>query len=462
MKKSIMWFRRDLRISDNIALYQSSKDSDEVLPIFIFDKNILDKLKDKKDRRVQFIYDSLIELNKKLNNNLNIYYGEPVEVISQLVKDHSIDSVYTNRDYEKYATDRDKKVASINNIDFYEFKDSVIFEKDQVLKGDGTPYSVFTPYKRRWLATFEESLGEVALAPVPKFKKLLKDKNSIALENVMEEIAFESTSDEFQITAGEDQAKKILKDFESNISKYKETRDFPALEGTSGISPYLRFGNIGIRTCFKVAFKHSDNLGGSTWLSELIWREFYFQILSHYPKVEKKAFKEKYDKIKWLGGNREFKAWVEGETGFPIVDAAMRCFKQTGQMHNRLRMIVASFLCKTLLVDWRKGEKYFADKLIDFELASNNGGWQWGSSSGCDAAPYFRIFNPFLQSEKFDKQAIFIKKWVPELSEIEPKLIHNPEKLTPMDLAACNYPAMIVDYRETRAQAVDMYKEAIS
>lgn len=462
MKKSIMWFRRDLRISDNAALYQASKNSDEILPIFIFDKNILDKLKDKEDRRVQFIYDSLVELNNKIDGKLNIYYGDPTEIIPQLVKNNSITSIYTNRDYEKYAQDRDKKVAAKSEAEFYDLKDSVIFEKDQVLKGDRNPYSVFTPFKRRWLATFEENLGEVGLVPYPKFKKLLKDKSSIALKNVMKEIGFKSTSDEFQLVAGEDQAKKVLKKFESKIAKYQETRDFPSLEGTSGISPYLRFGNIGIRACFKVAFKHSDNPGGSTWLSELIWREFYFQILAHYPWVEKKAFKEKYDKIKWLGGNGEFKAWVDGQTGFPIVDAAMRCFKQTGQMHNRLRMIVASFLCKTLLVDWRKGEKYFADKLMDFELASNNGGWQWGSSSGCDAAPYFRIFNPFLQSEKFDKQASFIKKWVPELKDIDPKLIHNPEKLTPMDLAASGYPSMIVDYRETRTQAVDMYKEAIS
>lgn len=459
MKKSIMWFRRDLRIQDNTALYHAIKDSDEILPIFVFDPIILDKLENKDDRRVYFIYQSLLELNQKLNGSLNIYYGDPTKIIPQIVKDNKINSIFTNRDYEQYAIKRDEQVEKLSNIKLNSFKDIIFYESHEVVKNDFSPYTVFTPYKKKWLEKFDSENTEIINLKINLKIPFIKDKKSIDMEKVLSVIGFNTINDEFTLIAGEDRASKMLKDFEKKIGGYKRDRDFPAIDGTSELSPYFRFGNLSIRQALKVGIKHRNLEGGATWLSELIWREFYFQILANFPRVEKKSFKEQYEQIKWLGGNKELQAWKDGKTGFPIVDAAMRCFKQTGQMHNRLRMIVASFLCKTLLVNWQKGEEYFAQNLMDFELASNSGGWQWASSSGCDAAPYFRIFNPFLQSAKFDPKATFIKKWIPELKDIDPKFIHDPNLLNPFD--AMDYPRMIVDYKLNRDRALEMYKTAL-
>lgn len=427
---SVFWFRRDLRLEDNAGLYHALKSEANVLPIFIFDKNILDKLENKTDRRISFIHHALTNLNlqlHKLGSTLNVFHSTPKQVFKELATKHSILCVYTNHDYEPYAKERDEEIRQFlnkHNIDFKPFKDQCIFEKDEVTKDDGKPYTVFTPYSRKW----KLKLNDFFLKPYPTekyLKKFLKqNKQNIP---TIKELGFVDTHFDIPST---------LPDL-GVIIKYKQQRDFPAIKGTSRLSVHLRFGTVSIRTLAKLALHNSE-----TWLNELIWRDFYMMILYHFPHVAKNSFKPQYDRVEWRNNEQEFKAWCEGKTGFPIVDAGMRELNTTGFMHNRVRMIVASFLIKDLLIDWRWGEAYFAEKLIDYDLSANNGGWQWAASSGCDAAPYFRIFNPLEQTKKFDPNYEYIKTWVPEYN-------------TP------NYVKPIVDHAFARNRALATYKKAL-
>lgn len=454
MKKHLCWIRRDLRLHDHHALSKALTAPCEL--VFCFDPLILDKLKNKNDRRLSFIIDSLKELEAQLQkkgSSLHIVFGDPVIEIPKLAKKIKATAVFTNRDYEPYAKKRDESVGVEllkSEISFHTFKDSVFFEQKEIQNGSGQIYKVFTPYKNKWLETLraQESL-------VPDFKVSLK--NLVAWKNPKnildfdwhKELGFIETSS--LLSGGSSQALSRLKAFDKKMKDYGEARDIPSLEGTSNLSPYIRHGCLSVRDMVRAGLANTTE-GGSKWLSEVIWRDFYHMLLDAFPHVEKSSFKPDYDQIEWQGSKKDFEAWCAGQTGYPLVDAAMRCLNETGLMHNRLRMVVASFLCKTLLVDWRWGEKYFAEKLLDFDLAANNGGWQWSSSSGCDAQPYFRIFNPYNQSEKFDKDGIFIRQWVPELKDMDSRDIHKP---TP--LLAPDYIAPIVVYEKSRQEALKMY-----
>lgn len=428
----VMWFRRDLRLTDNAALYHALKIGVPVVPVFIFDRNILDKLEDKADRRVEFIHAALSAMQQQLapmGSSLEVYYGYPEEVFKQLTETFTIECVYTNHDYEPYARERDETIAALlqtRGVGFQTFKDQVIFEKSEVVKDDGKPYTVFSPYGRKWRAKLKPFY--LTAYPVEKysanfFQQPVKDIPSL---NAM---GFEAVDRPFP-------AKQLQ---ESIIKQYGTNRDFPALEnGTSKMGVHLRFGTVSIRELASRALNLSD-----TYVNELIWRDFYHAILWHYPQVGKgESFKKEYDRIEWRNDEAEFEHWCKGTTGYPIVDAGMRELNATGYMHNRVRMIVASFLTKHLLIDWRWGEAYFAQKLLDFDLAANNGGWQWASSSGCDAAPYFRVFNPSLQTEKFDKELKYIRKWVPELNEF-------------------SYPKPIVPHDVARKRVLEVYAKAL-
>lgn len=432
MQKVILfWFRRDLRLDDNAGLYYALKKGNPVFPIFIFDKNILDKLEDKKDRRVEFIHQAILNLREQLKDigsSIKVFYSTPENVFKELAREYTISAVYTNHDYEPYAEERDtavKDFLSKNKIDFKTFKDQCIFEKDEVIKDDGKPYTVFTPYSRKW----KLRLTDFHLKPYPnkKYFKNFFQTRPIQIPT-LKEMGFEKSDIEFPSTT-------ISK---SIVTNYKEQRDFPAIKGTSKLSVHLRFGTVSIRALAKQALALNE-----TWLNELIWRDFYMMILYHFPHAAKNSFKPQYDRIEWRNNESEFQAWCEGNTGFPIVDAGMRELNTTGFMHNRVRMIVASFLVKDLLIDWRWGEAYFAQKLLDFDLSANNGGWQWAAGSGCDAAPYFRVFNPLEQTKKFDPEYEYIKKWIPEFN-------------TP------KYPKPIVDHASARLRVLAVYKEALT
>lgn len=432
---TLCWLRRDLRLHDHPALSAALEDGGTHL-VFVFDNVILNALKDKNDRRITFIMDSLKEIEATLHKNgssLFIRFGNPEIEIPALAKELKAKSVFCNRDYEPYAKTRDQAVAkklSDLGIEFHQFKDVVMFEQNEVRTNSGGLYKVFTPYKNRWLELFEKQ-DRHAPEYHCNLAKLAQVKNSknVLANDWYKEIGFAETL--LPIPAGTKAALSRLKKFSTNMADYKEARNFPAKEGTSGLSPYLRFGNLSVRDMIRAA---SDK----TWLSEIIWRDFYQMILDTHPEVTKGPYKTQYEKIKWKGDPKHFKLWCEGMTGFPLVDAAMRCLNETGLMHNRLRMITASFLCKTLLIDWRLGEQYFAQKLLDFDLAANNGGWQWSASTGTDAQPYFRIFNPYTQIEKFDPDHEFINHWCPDEGEI-------PE---------------IVSYEMNRARALEMYSAA--
>ncbi len=405
---NVFWFRRDLRLEDNAGLYHALKNGKPVLPIFIFDKNILDKLTDKKDRRVNFIYQAIADLQSQLTNmgsSLLVFYGTPETVFPQLLSEYAIDGIYTNHDYESYAQQRDdlvREYVQSEAVGFYTFKDQVIFEKEEVLSGSKTPYTVFTPYSRKWKETLNEFYTKAY--PTEKYFANFAPLVPQAIPS-LEAMGFEQTGGSFPT--------KELRD--TLLKNYATQRDFPAIQGTSRLSVHLRFGTISIRSLVKKALAHSE-----TWLNELIWRDFYFNILYHFPHIsDGKSFRPAYDNIEWRNNRDEFEAWCKGKTGYPIVDAGMRELNATGFMHNRVRMIVASFLTKHLLIDWRWGEAYFAQKLLDFDFAANNGGWQWASGSGCDAAPYFRVFNPTLQTQKFDKEGKYIKMWLPELNSLD-------------------------------------------
>ncbi len=432
MKQSIniFWFRRDLRLDDNAGLYHALKDKNPVVPIFIFDRNILDELEDKEDRRVEFIHLALQDMQKqllKIGSTLDLRYGTPEEIFLTLLKEYTVEKVFTNHDYEPYAKKRDGAISKLLNeqgISFHTFKDQVLLEKDEVLKDDGKPYTVFTPYSRRWKSV----LTEFHLKPYPNrkyFKNFHKQEEKPAIS--LGEMGFKAAGLPFPDSEWKGQV----------IRNYKEQRDIPSIDGTSRLSVHLRFGTISIRNLAAEAGALNE-----TFLNELIWRDFYHMILWHFPQVVGHAFKPEYDKIKWRNNGKEFEAWCEGRTGYPIVDAGMRELNETGFMHNRVRMIVASFLTKHLLIDWRWGEAYFAKKLLDFDLAANNGGWQWAAGSGCDAAPYFRVFNPYLQTQRFDPQLKYVRKWVPEFEEL-------------------TYPQPIVQHELARKRCLEVYAVAL-
>ncbi len=468
-KRSLCWFRRDLRLSDHVALSQAIRQSETVFLLFVFDTNILNKLKDKDDRRVSFIADSLRELEKSIeskNSALIVRYGDPVKEIAKVVQELKIEAVFVNRDYEPNAKARDEQVLTKMKslgVAFNSNKDQVIFEHPEILTQQGTPFKVFTPYKNAWLKEMRE---EDCLDFSCKVNRLApkKDCRNFLWEWSLEKIGFVKNSPNIQ--PGEKGAKSRFQALKKNIQDYDIDRDFPAItNGTSGLSIHLRFGTISIRALVRFAMNESSQ-GAKTWLSELIWRDFYQTILDCFPYAAKGSFKPAYDRIKWEGNPKHFKLWVDGMTGYPIVDAAMRHFKRTGWMHNRLRMIVASFLTKDLLIDWRKGEAWFARNLLDFDLAANNGGWQWAASTGCDAQPYFRIFNPITQSKRFDPKGDFIKSEIPELRMFSSKNIHWPigAKQTEQSRAGCvlgkDYPLPIVDHALQRKLAINMYEKA--
>lgn len=427
----IFWFRRDLRIEDNHGLYQALKSENQVLPLFIFDTNILQQLDNKTDKRVDLIWQILNKLNNifiEFGSSLRIEYGKPKEVFMKLMTEKNLKGVYANTDYEPYAFARDREVSELlksKNIPFHSFKDQVIFEYNEILKSDKTPYTVFTPYSRVWKAKLYSQ--NIEAFPSEKLLHNLFKTPPLPFPE-LHNIGFQSTG----IIYSEPE---ILKNI---IKNYASTRDYPALSGTTGLSLHLRFGTNSIRKLVKTALELSD-----TWLNELIWREFFMSILAWFPYVEKRAFKPKYDDIKWRNNEMEFKMWCEGKTGYPLVDAGMRELNETGLMHNRVRMVVASFLTKHLLIDWRWGEAYFASKLLDYDLAANNGNWQWAAGCGCDAAPYFRVFNPTEQAKKYDPQMKYIRKWIHEIDSFD-------------------YPKPIVEHSFARLRALDTYKIALN
>lgn len=460
----IFWFRRDLRIADNVGLAQATQACRKITPVFIFDKTILEKLEDKDDRRVTFIMESLEDLQekfKKLGSGVIIQYGDPVDLIPKIAQKLSAQAVFCNRDFEPSAKVRDSQVQAKlkkQNIDFRNFVDQVIFAEKQILTAQGTPYRVFTPYKRAWLAQFSHDLLEPKKLNQKKFTPLNEISGHIKVSNVRD-LGFVPT--ENIILGGSVSALQMLATFRSEMKNYQSNRNFPAQPGTSKLSAHLRFGTISIRHLVRESLSQKTK-GHETWLSELIWRDFYQMILDQFPDTVNHPFQTKYKNLRWPGKKAHFEAWCEGQTGFPIIDAAMRCLAQTGWMHNRLRMIVASFLTKDLLIDWREGERFFARYLLDFDLAANVGGWQWAASTGCDAQPYFRVFNPATQSKRFDPKGEFIRSWIPELSDMPDNEIHSPATKHP-DLFTKSsfaiYPAPIVHHDEQRRKALALFKD---
>ena len=429
MKINIFWFRRDLRLNDNTALHESLK-KNNVKPIFIFDTNITNKL-EKDDARLSFIHSLLFSINKDLNthdSSVFCYHGKPEVIWQELISNYEIDTVFWNRDYEPYSIKRDNTIKQLlrnNNIEIKTFKDQVIFEEFDVLKKDNNPYTVYTPYKNKWLSTFEEinNMEDIKINKQINFNNFYKKSNPFPS---LKELGFI-------------QSNIKVKPFNFKyLSDYESFRDYPHKDFTSYLSPHLRFGSTSVRECINFALKTN-----SVFLSELIWREFFMQILFHFPHVVDTSFKLKYDKIKWRNDLKEFEAWCNGKTGYPLVDAGMRQLNETGYMHNRVRMVTASFLVKHLLIDWKWGERYFAKKLLDFELSSNNGNWQWAAGTGCDSAPYFRIFNPIEQLKKFDSNLVYTRKWI-------------------NDLGKETYPSEIVDHRFARERCLSTYKDALN
>ncbi len=427
---ALFWFRRDLRLNDNAGLYHALKENESVLSVFIFDTEILNQLEDKADARVEFIHQHIEKLQQQLtafNSSILVLVGTPEEVFKNLLKKYKITKVYTNHDYEPYAIKRDKEIANLLHnagAGFHTFKDQVIFEKEEVVKDDQKPYTVFTPYMRKWKSKLNAFYTKSY--PTNKYFNHFIKTSPCKIPS-LHDIGFKATGIIFPTI-----------ELNQNIVKlYKDQRDIPAINGTSKLSVHLRFGTVSIRELVLKAQTLNE-----TWLNELIWREFYMMILYHFPHVVKGAFKPNYNKIPWSNNEHHFEQWCMGKTGYPIVDAGMHELNQTGFMHNRVRMIVASFLTKHLLIDWRWGEAYFAKKLLDFELSSNNGGWQWSASSGCDAVPYFRVFNPYEQTKKFDPQLKYIKHWIPEYDEL-------------------TYIKPIIDHKYARERVLSTYKAAL-
>ena len=462
MTAALVWFRRDLRCEDHAALYHALRTARNVYCVFIFDTDILDALPGRKDRRVEFIHQSVLALDAGLHalslqaggqgSGLIVRYGAARDCIPELARQLGVQKVFTNRDYEPVAIARDQRVAAsldVMGIGFADFKDQVVFETHEVLTQAGKPYSVFTPYKNAWLKKVDDF--QLKAYPVEKYAARLASKPRGESIPSLEQMGFESgTWASLSMPAGSSGAQTLFEDFSTRMARYKEARDFPAVKGVSYLSVHIRFGTVSVRKLARFALQQNND-GAATWLSELIWREFYQAILYHFPHVVNRSFQRACDRIVWDSNPGYFAAWCEGRTGYPIVDAAMRQLNQTGYMHNRLRMITASFLCKDLGIDWREGEKYFADKLNDYDLASNNGGWQWAASTGCDAQPWFRIFNPVTQSKKFDPEGKFIRRYVPELKQVPDKAIHEPWR------TAGVYLPPIVDHAQARERTLLRY-----
>ncbi len=431
-KTTIFWFRRDLRLDDNAGLYYALKSGNPVLCLFIFDPAILNELNNKGDTRVTFIYNTLTDLQKELEehgSSLLILYDEIETAWHKVLKDYDVAAVHTNHDYEPYAKTRDEQVKMLlgkQGIELKTYKDQVIFERDEVIKDDGKPYTVFTPYSRKW----KQKLTDFYLSSYPTIKYI---KHLLQIKHLpiptLKDLGFEQSEQEIP-----------GKIYRPVIDHYAEKRDYPAIQGTSHIGIHLRFGTVSIR---KLA-TDANNAIEKTWLNELIWREFYMMILHHFPRTQNHAFRPEYDRIQWLNNEAAFEAWRKGQTGYPLVDAGMRELNETGFMHNRIRMLTASFLTKDLLIDWRWGERYFAEKLLDYEMASNVGGWQWAAGSGTDAAPYFRIFSPDAQTKRFDPDLNYIKKWVPEYADFG------------------KYPKPIIDHTFARDRCLKAFKAALS
>ncbi len=431
-KVNIFWFRRNLRLDDNVGFYKALHGKFPVLPLFIFDSEILHELP-KDDARVTFISETLQKMRTELQehgSSIAIYHGKPEEIFKKIISEFEVQNVITNHDYEPYAKKRDaqiEKLLSEKKIGFYTFKDQVIFEKDEIVKDDGNPYIVYTPYMKRWKEKFKKDNDDKIYYTNEFLKNLYQNSRLPNLS--LSDIGFEKSKieiPEYDVTP-------------TTIQEYEKRRNFPAEDATSHLGPHFRFGTVSVRKMIKKATAEKNEV----FWQELIWREFFMQILWHFPETVENAFKKKYDRIEWRNNQEEFKKWKEGKTGYPMVDAGMRQLNETGYMHNRVRMVVASFLCKHLLIDWRWGEAYFAEKLLDYELSSNIGNWQWAAGTGVDAAPYFRIFNPTTQIEKFDKDYLYIKKWV-------------------ADFGTENYPEQIVDHKEARERCLEIYKKALS
>jgi len=431
-KINIFWFRRDLRLDDNRGFYEALKSKNPVLPIFIFDSEILESLP-KNDPRVTFIFNTLQDMRNQLqdkyDSSIAMYHGKPEDIYKQLVKDYTVETVFTNHDYEPYATKRDQEIKALldkSGIKFKTYKDQVIFEKNEVVKKDGDPYRVYTPYMRTWKEKFKAIDLEIFYTN-SYLDNLIKHSRLPNLS--LSDIGFEKSLQEiapYEVTP-------------TLIQTYQDTRNFPAKDGTSRLGPHLRFGTVSIRKVVKKAIAETNEI----FWQELIWREFFMQILWHFPHTKDNSFKSKYDRIEWRNNEDEFKKWCEGKTGYPLVDAGMRQLNETGFMHNRVRMLVGSFLCKHLLIDWRWGEAYFAQKLHDYEMSSNVGNWQWVAGSGVDASPYFRIFNPTTQIDKFDKDRKYIKEYVPEFDTDD-------------------YVEKMVDHKDARERCLKTYKSALN
>lgn len=446
-KIAICWLRRDLRLEDNAALYHALKSGWPVLPLFIYDRNILDELEDRADARVAFIHDTLQTIKTRLQDqgsDLLVKYDEPTAAWQEILEEWSVGAVYTNRDYENYAIQRDRSIAELlqeHDISLHTYKDHVIFEADEVEKKAGGVYTVFTPYSRTWKAKLATRMSRVVEEGQTKdisyyFKQYPTEQYFTAFAETEKELWYPALAEmDFKPTKIDIPAPTVKRGL---VRTYDETRNFPAINGTSRLGVHFRFGTISIRQKARMAQRLNE-----TFLNELIWRDFYAQILSAFPKVGTESFRAEYDAIEWRNNEDEFAAWCAGQTGYPIVDAGMRELNTTGYMHNRVRMIVASFLTKHLLIDWRWGERYFAAKLLDYDLASNNGGWQWAAGCGTDAAPYFRVFNPTSQMEKFDKDKKYVRRWVPEYG-------------TP------DYPDPIVDHKMARERCLAVYKAGIA
>lgn len=478
---ALLWFRRDLRDFDHAALYHALKQSRRVFCAFIFDKTILQPLLEsglKADRRVEFIHDSLIELDaalRRMGGGLIVRHAGAATAIPQLAAELGADAVFINHDFEPQAIARDVEVAAALQAEgrqFLDFKDHVIFEKDEVLTLSERPFSVFTPYKNAWLKKLHARSDDFYLTPYPvdAYSAQLAPVAACVIPSLTDMGFEQSNLHQLNIPTGMSGGQKLLQDFLPRMGKYDDTRNFPAIKGTSYLSIHLRFGTVSIRTLARHAVQairsNTGSTGAATWLSELIWRDFYCMILHHHPRVVERAFKPEYDAIRWESGDAaqpSFQAWCEGATGYPLVDAAMAQLNRTGYMHNRLRMVTASFLVKDLGIDWRWGERYFAQHLNDFDLASNNGGWQWAASTGCDAQPYFRIFNPVTQSEKFDPEGAFIRRYLPQLAKLNNKHIHAPWLLDTMELKLAgitlgdNYPNPIVQHDVARKRTLERY-----
>lgn len=426
----VFWYRRDLRVEDNAGLYYALKAGLPVLPVFVFDRDILDDLTNKADKRLTFIHEALVKLKQvfvKAGSDLKVMYGRPTECHKELLETYDVKAIFTNTDYEPYAIKRDKQIADLAKsygADFHSYKDQVVLDHTEVLKDNGQPYTVFTPYSRKW----KDRLTPFFLKSYPSEQYLDRLLKGVSFTMpCIEEVGF--------VRAACDFPSDVLN--ESVAARYNETRDIPAIAGTTRLSVHLRFGTVSVRKIATQAKRLNETL-----LNELIWRDFYMMILAKFPHVVGNAFKPAYDRIQWRDDEADLKKWCAGQTGIPIVDAGMRELNTTGYMHNRVRMIVASFLTKNLLIDWRKGEAYFAEQLLDFDLSANNGGWQWASGSGCDAAPYFRVFNPLLQTQKFDPELKYVKKWVPEYGQL-------------------SYARPIVDLAASRDRCLTVYKAAL-